>query len=275
MMLWFLCRISLFMYCLTLLGTRLALLSETKRSPEGERHKDLSMSPCTKMCWDIQWFCWSPPLKPSAHSAKIGGCVGDSFRSIFTGNFWGLSNLMTPCMMGSCQVVSRFITNMKHHKRLLITAQSRNPGSTTTWLIFGGWGHVWGPLSQWKRSHWWKSTLFSRSPLSPKLVGPRHASFRGRVVRQGRGWGLSQISWMMYNRQTASEGIQWRQWNHVEFCYVQSSLQAATNKNIQYVIWDGFSMIFPCDCEPMVGTFDHSRAEWTCQRRRVLLGNGS
>ena len=75
------------MYCLTLLGTRLALLSEMKRSPEGERHKDLSMSPCTKMCWDIQGFFWSPPLKPSAHSAKIGGCVGDSFRSMFTGNF--------------------------------------------------------------------------------------------------------------------------------------------------------------------------------------------
>lgn len=242
MMLWFLCRISLFLYCLTLLGTRLALLSEIKRSPEGERHKDLSMSPCTKMCWDIQWFFWSPPLKPSVHSAMIGGCVGDSFRSMFTGNFWGLSNLMPPCMMGSCQVVSRFIT--------------------FTWNIINdcrNLPHSHGTLGQ---------------PLQ-KLLGPRHASFRGRVVRQGRGWGLSQISWMMYNRQTASEGIQWRQWNHVEFCNVQSSLQAATNKNIQYVIWDGFSMIFPCDCEPMVGTFDHSRAEWTCQRRRVLLGNGS
>ena len=26
---------------------------------------------------------------------------------------------MTPCMMGSCQVVSRFITNMKHHKTIV------------------------------------------------------------------------------------------------------------------------------------------------------------
>ena len=46
---------------------------------------------------------------------------------------------------------------------------------------------------------------------------------------------------------------------------LQCSIEfAGSNKqkhSICNLIWDGFSMIFPCDCEPMVGTFDHSRAE--------------
>ena len=131
MMLWFLCRISLFMYCLTLLGTRLALLSEIKWSPEGERHKDLSMSPCTKMCWDIQWFFWSPPLKPSAHSATIGGCVGDSFRvACSLAIFEDSAIWWHHVWWGSCQVVSRFIIN--DWKK---PTQSRNPGSTTTCFL--------------------------------------------------------------------------------------------------------------------------------------------
>ena len=104
---------------------------------------------------------------------------------------------------------------------------------------------MWGPLSQWKRWHWWNSTLFSESPLD-KTRWTKACFVSWKSSKAGRGWGLSQISWIfqqgttwwlqrLYNRQTASYSNPMKpQWNHVEFCYVQSNLQAATNKSIQY-----------------------------------------